>query len=122
MQPANDVKPPAPIFLICSERSGSNLISSIVGEHPEDYAHPPYHLGGDLTDRFGYPREYTGLARPGFFSSLRPQLTEPLERFINSDMHPQYNFGNRRLKKQLEAHVAPLCPPLWEGMGKSSSD
>jgi len=40
--------PAAPIFLICSERSGSNLISSIVGEHPEVYAHPPYHLGRDL--------------------------------------------------------------------------
>jgi len=39
---------PAPIFLICSERSGSNLISSIVGEHPQVYAHPPYHLGRDL--------------------------------------------------------------------------
>jgi hypothetical protein len=69
---------------------------------------------GDLMDRFGYPREYTGLSRPGFFSTLRPQLSEPLERFINGDMHPQYKFGNRRLKKQLDAHVAPLCPPLWD--------
>ncbi len=68
---------------------------------------------GDLMDRFGYPREYTGLAKPGFFSVLRPQLTEPLERFINNDMHAHYKFGNRRLKKQLDAHVAPLCPPLW---------
>ena len=39
---------PAPFFLICSERSGSNLISTIVGEHPEVYAHPPYHMGRDL--------------------------------------------------------------------------
>lgn len=76
---------------------------------------------GDLMDRFGYPREYTGLAKPGFFSILRPQLTEPLERFINSDLHAQYNFGNRRLKKQLDAHVTPLCPPLWEDTGKGSS-
>jgi hypothetical protein len=69
---------------------------------------------GDLMDRFGYPREYTGLSKPGFFSTLRPQLTEPLERFINSDMRPQYKFGNSRLKKQLDANVTPLCPPLWE--------
>ena len=41
----------APIFLICSERSGSNLIASIVGEHPDVYAHPPYHLGRDLIMR-----------------------------------------------------------------------
>jgi len=69
---------------------------------------------GDLMDRFGYPREYTGLSKPGFFSTFRPQLTEPLERFINSELRPQYNFGNSRLKKQLDANVTPLCPPLWE--------
>lgn len=69
---------------------------------------------GDLMDRFGYPREYTGIAKPGFFSTLRPQLTELLERFVNGDMRPQYNFGNSRLKKQLDANVAPLCPPLWD--------
>ncbi len=69
---------------------------------------------GDLMDRLGYPREYTGLSRPGLFSTLRPQLSEPLERFVNSDMRPQYKFGNSRLKKQLDANVAPLCPPLWE--------
>jgi hypothetical protein len=39
---------PAPVFLICSERSGSNLIASIMGAHPQVYAHPPYHLGRDL--------------------------------------------------------------------------
>jgi hypothetical protein len=39
MQPENDLKASAPIFLICSEHSGLNLISSIVGEHPEAYAH-----------------------------------------------------------------------------------
>ncbi len=69
---------------------------------------------GDLMDRFGYPREYTGLSKPGFFSTLRPQLTEPLERFINSDVGPQYKIGNSRLKKQLDAEVTPLCPPLWD--------
>jgi hypothetical protein len=69
---------------------------------------------GDLMDRFGYPREYTGIAKPGFFSTLRPQLTEPLERFVNSDLRPQYKFGNSRLKKQLDADVTPLCPPLWD--------
>lgn len=69
---------------------------------------------GDLMDRFGYPREYTGLRSPGFFATLRPQLTEPLERFVNRELRPQYKFGNSRLKKQLDANVVPLCPPLWE--------
>jgi hypothetical protein len=76
---------------------------------------------GDLMDRFGYPREYTGLASPGFFSSIRPQLSEPLERFINKDLGAQYNFGNRRLKKALDAQVEPLCPPLWEVKGRNSA-
>ena len=61
MQSSNDAKNLAPIFLICSERSGSNLISTIVGEHPEVYAHPPYHMGRDLifklheVSRYGAP-------------------------------------------------------------------
>ena len=69
---------------------------------------------GDLMDRFGYPREYTGIAKPGLVSTLRPQLTELLERFVNGDMRPQYSLGNSRLKKQLDANVSPLCPPLWD--------
>jgi len=76
---------------------------------------------GDLMDRFGYPREYTGLASPSFFNVLRPQLTEPLERFINQDLGAQYNFGNKRLKKQLDAAVEPLCPPLWDEKGKDGA-
>ena len=75
---------------------------------------------GDLMDRFGYPREYTGLASPSFFSVLRPQLTEPLERFINQDLGAQYKFGNKRLKTQLDAEVEPLCPPLWDDNGEDS--
>lgn len=40
--------PGAPIFLICSERSGSNLASVIMGAHGGVYAHPPYHMGRDV--------------------------------------------------------------------------
>jgi hypothetical protein len=69
---------------------------------------------GDLMDRFGYPREYTGLARPSIFSVLRPQFSEPWERLVNSDLRPQYKTGNSRLQSKLDADVTPLCPPLWE--------
>jgi hypothetical protein len=69
---------------------------------------------GDLMDRFGYPREFTGLARPTFLSVLRPQLSEPLERLINRDIGAQYKSGNSRLQAKLDAEVTPLCPPLWE--------
>lgn len=33
-----------PVFLLCSERSGSNLIARIFGSHPEFYAPSPAHL------------------------------------------------------------------------------
>lgn len=36
------------VFLFCSERCGSNLVSSIMGSHPDIYSPPPYHLGRDL--------------------------------------------------------------------------
>lgn len=36
------------VFLICSERSGSNLISTILNSHPEIGAPPPYHLCRDI--------------------------------------------------------------------------
>jgi hypothetical protein len=39
---------PQYVFLICSERSGSNLISAILGQHSEILATPPYHLGRDF--------------------------------------------------------------------------
>jgi hypothetical protein len=35
----------APVFLFCSERSGSNLISMIAGAHSQFYALPPFHFG-----------------------------------------------------------------------------
>lgn len=71
-------------------------------------------FNGDLMDRFGYPREYRGLRRPGTASALRPQLSELAERLVNGELRAHYKSGNRRLKKQLDANVEPLCPPLWD--------
>jgi Sulfotransferase family len=69
---------------------------------------------GDLMDRFGYPREHTGFARPSILSVFKPQLTEPFERFVNSEFRAQYKFGNSRLRKELDRNVVPLCEPLWQ--------
>lgn len=45
MRQVPQIATPKPVFLICSERSGSNLITTIMGCHSQIYAHPPYHLG-----------------------------------------------------------------------------
>lgn len=44
-----------PSFLICSERSGSNLIRSILNAHPRLHAPPPLHLGAfwERAEEFG---------------------------------------------------------------------
>jgi hypothetical protein len=67
---------------------------------------------GDLMDRFGYPREYSG--SPSIYTIMRPQLTEPLERFMNRELRPQYRAGNRRLNADLAGSEVPLCSPLWK--------
>lgn len=36
--------PVDPVFLMCSERSGSNLLRVMLGAHPEIFAPPPVHL------------------------------------------------------------------------------
>lgn len=46
--PHTSASSPAPVFLICSERSGSNLISTMMGAHSNIYAHLPYHFGSIL--------------------------------------------------------------------------
>jgi len=70
------------------------------------------HLG-DLMDRFGYPREYSPLFGHSWYTVMRPQLTEPLERVINSEFRPQYKAGNRRLTAELAGKAVTLRPPLW---------
>ena len=74
---------------------------------------------GDLMDRFGYPREYP--KRTSIYTSMRPQLTEPLERFMNREFRPHYKAGNRRLNADLAETVVPLCPPLWENSDDGGS-
>lgn len=49
-----------PVFLVCSERSGSNLIRSIFNAHPDFSAPPPFHLFQYV---FKYNDEYMRLNR-----------------------------------------------------------
>ena len=36
------------VFLICSERCGSNLISTMMGAHSKVMSPPPYHFARDV--------------------------------------------------------------------------
>ena len=83
MQATDDVKTRAPIFLICSERSGSNLTSSIVGEHPGVYAHPPYNLGRDLIMRL--PDVLVGGVSSAAFAALKENAVLRVSKYRGED-------------------------------------
>lgn len=76
---------------------------------------------GDLMDRFGYPREFSTALGPSWYTIMKPQFLEPLQRVVNREMRPQYKEGNRRLNAELSKVKVPLCPPLWDGSGQGSS-
>ena len=76
---------------------------------------------GDLMDRFGYPREYSPLLGPSWYTVMKPQLLEPLQRLVNRELRPQYKEGNRRLNAELKGTEVPLCPPLWDDTEKGRS-
>lgn len=71
--PAGSTQPGAPVFLICSERSGSNLIGAMLGAHPGVHAHPPCHIGRDLL------LNLHALADAGPAAAAWPVLVERIE-------------------------------------------
>jgi hypothetical protein len=75
---------------------------------------------GDLMDCFGYPREFSTVLGPSWYTVMKPQVLEPLQRLVNGEMRPHYKEGNRRLNAELSKVEAPLCPPLWDDSGKDS--
>ena len=52
---------------------------------------------------------------------MKPQLLEPLQRLVNSELRPYYKEGNRRLNAELKGSEVPLCPPLWDDTEKGRS-
>ena len=76
---------------------------------------------GDLMDRFGYPREISPLLGPSWYTVMKPQLLEPLQRFVNGELRAHYKEGNRRLNAELQRIEAPLCPPLWDDSANDGS-
>ncbi len=97
---------PRHVFLICSERSGSNLISRILGAHSQVFSPPPWHFARDviLNLHAGSPRE----------GVLREQL-----------LHAARNLGSEAeaaaLAAWLDAHpdagACELARFVYGGMG-----
>jgi hypothetical protein len=82
------------VFLACSERSGSNLISSILGAHPRIKSPPPYHFARDVI---------LNLHATG------PGAADPARKVLNDQMlHMARTLGDEdqagRLGAWLDAH------------------
>ena len=58
------------VFLICSERCGSNLVSTILGAHSQVKSPPPYHFGRDVVLNL-HLRD-----NPDGWTAIRQQLLE----------------------------------------------
>lgn len=86
------------VFLICSERSGSNLISSILGAHSKIKSPPPYHFARDVILNL---HALAGDAAAPAGKVLRDQLTH-MVRSIGDEARAA------RLAAWLDAH--PLAP------------
>lgn len=57
---------------------------------------------GDLMERFGYQRDFPHTQAPGLLRVFWPQVSEPLERFVNGEWRPFSPVG-------ISADVAPLA-------------
>jgi hypothetical protein len=85
------------VFLICSERCGSNLIATILGAHSKIQSPPPYHFGRDVILNL-HLRD----SRPGW-DVVREQLLERVRTQSSAaaaatlaawmDEHPQASAG-----------------------------
>ena len=74
---------PAPVFLFCSERSGSNLISTIVGTHSQFYALPPVHFGREVLLNFAQFRA-TSFNGPEWAKAIG-YIEQRLRYFVNEE-------------------------------------
>ena len=70
------------VFLICSERSGSNLIRAIAGAHSDIHAPPPLHLWQDI---------FTSIDWSGLALGENNKLWKLLQRRINRRLEKSYD-------------------------------
>ncbi len=71
-------------FLICSERSGSNLIRAMMDAHSEVAAPPPFHIGRELGANF-HATLGEGAASPAW-TKLRAQMLQRIKRLDSAEL------------------------------------
>ena len=63
---------------------------------------------GPYMDRFGYQRDFPSVEKPRKRDIFWPMLLEPIERWVNKDLTPFYNFGNAKYHALLTNRVEPI--------------
>ena len=100
------------VFLVCSERCGSNLISTMLGAHTRIKSPPPYHFARDVVLNLH--------ARGAGWDAIRTQLLERVESLDS----PERSAG---LAAWMDAHpqapVEELARHVYEGLNaKAGAD
>ena len=84
------------VFLICSERCGSNLIAAVLGAHSRILSPPPYHFGRDVMAHLHFRDD------PAAWEVVRRQLLERVRLQASK-------AAAEKLREFMEAH--PLASP-----------
>ena len=71
------------VFLICSERCGSNLISTILGAHPRVKSPPPYHFARDVISNLHRRDD------PAAWDAVKAQLLHRVTRLTSEEKAAQ---------------------------------
>jgi hypothetical protein len=73
---------------------------------------------GDLMQRFGYQRDFPQTREPSLFQVFMPQISEPLERFMNGEIQPFYTQDQMATN---DSGAAPLALPYAAASERVSS-
>lgn len=103
-----------PIFLICTERSGSNLLRVMMGAHPNVTAVPPVHLLRDvaartdiLTGKDNNKAELENL-RNGVLQGLKTFYSEDVVSAISTAIFNQELFTAKHFIRSLYSAIAEI--------------
>lgn len=102
---------PPPVFLICSERSGSNLISTVMGAHPDIYCAPPFHFGILIFQNLF--RTLDGGTKSKVWRLMKRRIGHRM-RILTTEEHA--NFAATWLDSQTEIAPKTLAKFLYRGV------